>query len=214
MDRWSLWLFYVSIGASAILLLRFIRNDLYRTYRFLFGYFAAVLSSSLILTRIPYGTDAYMHSYVAAEVVYHVLAIFVVLEMYRIALAGHDGIAKFGRTGILTATVLALVVAAVISLLDRNLPAGQSANVHRFVTLQHSGDLMVVVFLILIGIFITWFPIKMSTNTFLSIAGFSIIFFVRAGMLLAINILPLKSLATANNAAMILETVMMLAWAV
>jgi len=212
MDRWSRWLFYGNLVALAVLLLRFVLNDLYKTYRSLFAYFAAVLCGGSFLTQVPYGTNAYMHAYVAVEVLYHALAVFVVLELYRIALTGHEGLAKFARVGFLAATGLAIVVALAIALLDRNLPAGQSANVHQFLILQRSWDLVVVVFLVLIGLFITWFPVEMSQNTAFGIAGFTVVFFVRAGILLAANIVSLKKLPVINNSALILETVMTLAW--
>lgn len=213
MDRWSLWLFYASLLALAVLLLRLALNGLHKAYHFLFSYFATVLVGGLVLIQIPYFSNAYLSAYMTADLLEDVLALLVVLEMYRIALAGHPGLAEFGRAGILTATVLAIFVAGIMSLLDRNLPRGQSANVHRFVTLQRSSDLMVVVFLILIGLFITWFPVEMSRNTALGIAGFSILFFVRAGLLLVTNVLPHRHLAAVNNAALSLETAMALLWA-
>lgn len=213
MDRWSLWLFYASLTALAIFLLRFSLRGLYKTYRFLFSYFAGVLVSGLVLAQIPYRTQSYMFAFMTAEVLLHILAIFVVLEVYQIALAGHAGLAEFGRTSFLAATALAFALAAGISLVDRNIPRGQSINVHRFVMFQRSWDLVLVVFLVLIGLFITWFPVKMSKNTALGIAGFSVVFLVRAGIELAANILPPKSLPAINNSAMILETAMMIAWA-
>ena len=59
MDRWSQLLFYASLTALAIFLLRFTLQGLYKTYRFLFGYFAAVLAGGLILVQIPFRSDAY-----------------------------------------------------------------------------------------------------------------------------------------------------------
>jgi hypothetical protein len=213
MDRLSQWLFYSSLVALAVLLFRLVLNRLFKTYRFLFGYFAAVLAGGLVIARIPYRSTAYGWAFMIAELVIHILAILTVLEVYRIALVGHAGLAEFGRASILVATVLAVSVAAAISLADQNIPKGQSAAFHWFLTLQRSCDLILVVFLVLIALFITWFPVEMSKNTALCIAGFSVVFFVRAGVILAANILPRTSLPVVNNAAMILETLITIAWA-
>jgi hypothetical protein len=213
MDRWSRWLFFVSLLSLTVFLLKFVLCGLHKKYRWLFSYFAAVLAGGLVLAGIPYQSKAYAWTFIAQEVFIHVLAIFVVLEIYRIALAGHAGLAAFGRAGILIATVLAVTVAVAISLVDRDIPSGQLAAFHWFLTFQRSWDLALLVFLVLIGLFITWFPVKLSKNTAIGIAGFSVIFFVRAGILLAANVLPRKNVPAVNNAAMILETVMTLAWA-
>jgi len=207
------WLWYANLAALAALLVRLALTRLYKIYPFMFVYFLVMLSVSVALTRIPLRTTSYSYAYMACQAVLQILAILVVLEMYRVALVKHAGLAGFGRASVLTVTLCTISVAAVGTLLDKNILSGQSAIVHRFLTLERTLDLIVVVFLLLIAVFITWFPVELSRNVALSIGGFSVFYLARAAGLLTANLLPPAYYLTVNSAMMSASLLILAGWA-
>ncbi|HEV2198514.1 MAG TPA: hypothetical protein VGR73_01740 [Bryobacteraceae bacterium] len=183
------WLWYANLAALAGLLVRIHVTGLRRICPFLFTYFLMDAVASLILIRIPLYSVAYAHAYMVVQAVMHVLAILAVLELYRVALAKHPGLARFGRASVLAVTAFAIVVAAAGTFLDQEVLAGQSAINHRFFSLERTIELVILIFLLLIAAFITWFPVGVSRNISLSIAGFSVFYFTHAAGLLALNLL-------------------------
>lgn len=206
------WLWYANLIALAGLLVRIQVTGLRRTCPFLFVYFLVEAVSSLILTQVPLYSDSYALGYMGQQAVLHVLAILAVLELYRVALAKHPGLARFGRASVLAVTVFAIVVAASGAFLDKEVLAGQSAINHRFFSLEWMLELVILIFLMLIAAFITWFPVGVSRNIALSIAGFCIFYFTRAAGLLAINLLAPAHLPALNDATLAVSLVCFTIW--
>lgn len=176
MDPISRWLWYANLAASAVLLARIAITRFFRIYPFLSVYFLVYLGGGLALSEIPLRSDSFAITYMAQQSILHMLGLVVVLEMYRVALAKHAGLARFGRASVLIVTLCTIIVAGAGTLLDKNILSGQSAIVHRFLTLERSLELIIVIFLLLIAVFITWFPVELSRNVALCIGGFSVLF--------------------------------------
>ena len=202
MDPIGQWLWYANLAALAGLLARIAVTGLYRIYPFLFVYFLVEIGGSLALTQIPLRSNSYAITYMALRTVVHILAILAVLEMYRVALAKHPGLAGFGRASVLTITLVTVIVAAVGTLLDKDILSGQPAIVHRFYTLERTMDFIIFIFLLLIAVLITWFPVELPRNIAISIGGFSVYYFARAAGLLAANLLPPRHYLTITHAAL------------
>ena len=214
MDRIGQLLWYANLAAISALLLRFWATGVWRHSRALFLYFLATAGSSLLLLQISFRSNSYALAFMTCEVVLHALALFTVLELYRIALARHAGLASFGRTGVWGVTGVVTLLALLSALLDRDIPKGQSVILHRFLTVDRTLELAIILFLLLIALFISWFPVKMQRNTALSIAGFSVFYFVRAGGLLAANLMSRSHLEAINAVAIAVSTALLLGWAV
>jgi hypothetical protein len=196
----------------ACLLARFAVTGLYRIYKFLFTYFLVVIGGSLVLTQTRFGSHSYTFTYMGVEAVMHLLAILAVLEMYGIALAKHPGLAGFGRAGLLAAALLAIAIAAVGVPLDRDVPSGQLPILQRFLTLERSLDVIIVVFLMLIALFITWFPIELSRNTSLVIGGSLVFYLTRGAGLLLVNLSP-AHLPAINDVLLSISASLIAIWA-
>ena len=214
MDRIGQLLWYLNLAAMSALLLRLSATGLWRLYRVLFSYFLAMLGGSLLLLQISFRSNSYALVYMVDEVILHVLAWFTVLELYRLALAKHSGLASFGRTTMWGVSAGVAFLALVSALLDRDIPRGQSVILHRFFTVDRTLEMAIILLLLLIAVFITWFPVKMPGNAVLSIAGFSSFYIVRAGGLLAANLLPRAHLAAINDSMIAVSAALLLAWTV
>ena len=213
MDPLGRWLWYANLMVIAGLLLRIFFIRLHRVYPILFVYFLAYEILGVSLTRITVHSDLYAYSYMATQAVMHILAIFVVLELYRSALASHPGLAGFGRASFVTVAGVTIFIAAAGTFLDKDLLAGQSVILHRFFTAQRTLDVIILIFLVLIAIFISWFPVDVSRNIAFSIGGFSIFYLTSAATLLAVNLLAPLHLPTIGNASMAASLPCMVAWA-
>ena len=91
------WLWYLDFGANLALLASLAWNGLYRIYRFFFAYLAADVLESLGGLLFQKSYRIYGEIYFAGQSIKMLLAVFVVLEIYRIALAGRPALARFGR---------------------------------------------------------------------------------------------------------------------
>ncbi len=214
MDRIGGWLWHANVFALACVVARLAFTRLYRTYPFLFVFFLAEAGGDIVLSHIPLHSDSYAISYMAFQLITHFAALAVLLEMYRVALREHAGLAAFGRASVLSVTLGALVITVFGAFLDRAVPAGQSVIVHRFLTLERTLDVVILVFLLGTACFLTWFPVKLPRNLAFSIAAFSLFYFTRASMLLAVNLLPARDLPAVNDAALALSFLSLSLWLV
>ncbi len=183
-------LWYLNFIATLALLVRLIRWKLFRTYRFLFLYWLAQAVTTLVMFQIPFLSTLYANAYYTTQTLSLVLAICVVLELYREALARHPALADFGRGSVLVLMGAAAVLASFGVMLDSPILPGQSLIIHRFITLDRTLSLMVLVFLLLISGFLIWFPVKVKRNVMVYITGFVVFYSSRSIGLLLANLLP------------------------
>jgi hypothetical protein len=183
-------LWYLNFIATVALLVRLIQCKLFRTYRFLFLYWLAQAVTTLVMFAIPLRSTLYANTYYTTQSLSLILAICVVLELYREALARHPALAAFGRGSVLVLMVSAASMAAFGVMLDSTILPGQSLNVHRFLTFDRTLSLMVLFVLLLISGFLLWFPVTVKRNVVIYIIGFVVFYSSRSSGLLSINLLP------------------------
>jgi len=183
-------LWYLSLITTLTLLLRLIHSRLWLTYRFLFLYWMVQAAANVAMLPIPLTSWLYGWMYYVNQTVSLILAICVVLELYREALARHPALADFGRGSVLVLMGAAAVLASFGVMLDSAILPGQSLNIHRFLTFDRTLSLMVLVVLLLISGFLLWFPVTVKRNVVVYIIGFVVFYSSRSIGLLLINLLP------------------------
>jgi len=186
---------YLNLAAVLVLLVRLFALGLFRIYRSLFFYLLTYTLQFFATAIFPITSAAYSYSYMVGESANVALSMLVVLELYRLALAGQPALAGFGRKTVAYAMALAAVVAAGGVMLDTIVPPGQSRFTHHFFTAERTLDFAILIFLLLISAFLTWFPVKVRRNIVLYIAGFAVFYLSRSFGLLMINLLPPASLS-------------------
>ena len=190
MDGLEQALWYLNFIATLALLVRLVQCKLFRTYRFLFRFWLMQAVTTLVLFAIPLRSTLYANAYYTTQMLSLILAICVVLELYQEGLARHPSLAAFGRASVLVLMASAAVVAAFGVMLDSTMQPGQYLIIHRFLTLERTLSLMVLVFLLLISAFLLWFPVQVKRNVVVYITGFVLFYFSRSAGLLAANLLP------------------------
>ena len=199
--RWLRIAFFLDLTCIWILIFTLLRSSLFRTYRFLFAYLLVDGCHTLSALFIPNGTQAYFLAYVFAQAAKVTLAVFVVLELYQIALAEHPALARFGRDVIAYVLAAAATIAAAGLAFDASIPPGRSLLLHRFNSFERTMDLCMLLFLLMIAAFMAWFPVRLTRNSALYISGFVLYFSTRAAGLLLTNLEP--RLMTSMDTAML-----------
>lgn len=183
-------LFYLNFMAQLVLLYRLLHSRLYRIYLSLFLYWLLQALPSVALMAIPIHSHPYVYVYWGAQTINVLMAVFVVQDVYRIALLEHPAVASFARRTVLAAMAIAAIVALSGITLDSTILAGQSRAVHRFATFERSMNIVILLFLLLISVLLLWFPIRVRRNIVVYISGFVLFSASRSFGLLLYNLRP------------------------
>jgi hypothetical protein len=141
-----------------------------------------------------------------------VLVVFVVLELYRLALSGQPALAKYGQETAGIALVTAACVAALGLLVDPTVPPGRSVILYRFFSFERTMDTWVLIFLVVICLFMTWFPVRMKRNVAYYLGGFMLLFLARSAGLLLLNVLSRGRHDILNDAMLGISLACLVMW--
>jgi hypothetical protein len=191
LSRLELAFFYVNVIAKAALTLRLFLSGLHAVYRSFFLYLAFDLTESVILAIVPFDTE-YRNIYMAGHGIKVILGVLVVMELYRVALAGQPALSAYGQRTVAYFLVAAMLLAAGGLRLDSSIPAGQPVILHYFLSFERTMDAWLMGFLVIISLFMGWFPVRVKRNVVFYIAGFVLYFFSRSTGLLLTNMLPTR----------------------
>jgi hypothetical protein len=205
-------LWYLNFAAMMALLVRIAICKLHRTYPWSFRFWVGQTVASGVLMALPLKTDAYFHVYMAAQALALILSIFVVQELYGAALAAHPGLSVFGRRSLLTILGIAAVCALAGVGVDLTTLPGQYWALNRFLALDRSVEFVILVFLLVIGIFLLWFPVRIHRNIAIYIAGFMVFHGSLAVTYLAHNLLPQRFAQATSIIALGMALLSVLIW--
>jgi len=200
-------------GAAALMVCLW-RNGLFRTYRGLFLYLGIDLLHSLVAAPFRPNQDAFGWIYIGFRTLKIIVAAFVVLEIYQLALAGHPALAAFGRKTVGGVMAAAGVIAVSGLIIDYSAAPARYPILKGFRVFERTMDAWMAVFLLLIACFILWFPVRMKRNVALYIGGFVVWSLARSSMLLFINLMPARVLRSSSVAILLVELLCLLVWLV
>jgi hypothetical protein len=183
-------IWYLNLAATLALLLSLASNGLFRNYPCLFAYLLADATQTVILMVVGTHRNLYAYLYLAGQSLKLLLSVFVILELYRLALEGRPALARFGRDTVAYWLAAAAAMAAFGLALDRRVPPGQSPVLHHFNSFERTMDAWLLIFLVMIGGFMVWFPVRLRRNGGLYMSGFVVYFVSRAVCLFLINTNP------------------------
>jgi hypothetical protein len=205
-------LFYLNFSAQLVLLFRLLHSRLYRIYLSLFLYWLVQALPSVALMVIPIHSHPYVYVYWGAQTINVLMAVFVVQDVYRIALLEHPAVASFARRAVLAAMAIAAIVALSGITLDSAILAGQSPAIHRFATFERSMNFVILLFLLLISVLLLWFPIRVPRNIVVYISGFVLFSASRSFGLLLSNLLPPSDTRLVSTILLGLTLLSLLIW--
>jgi hypothetical protein len=166
----DLVLWYANVAASMLLLARLVQQNLWRTYQMLCLYLIAdiVQQAAGLMVLGYYGKLGvpYLKIYATGQAVKVVLVIFIVLELYRIALADYPAVGRYAR-GIAKYLLLGAtaVAAGVLWLFPPALnSAGWRLKTEYVFGIERTVDSVSLFLLLFMGAFLVWFPVRVSRN--------------------------------------------------
>lgn len=181
---------YLNIAAAAVLLVRLYTQGLAGIYRILLVYLATDVAEQvleLIFISDPNGVG---WIYVTGQALKSVLAVFVVLNLYRQALDRQPALARFGQQMMGYFFGISALFSALGALLDTAAVYGAYRRLRMFLLFERSMDLVVLGLLACFSALLLWFPVRVRRNVALYIGGFVIYSFGRWAGLLATNLWP------------------------
>lgn len=179
----TLW--YLNIAAVVFLLARLYSQRLARIYPALFVYLFADALQQVVALAFGKRRQVYAEIYFVGQGLKIALAIWVVLELYQLALAQQPGLARFGRRTLDYLFFIAVLAGLVNFFLEIGANPAHMRYPTGFTRLESTVDLVTLVVLVIIVGFLLWFPVRASRNVALSLGGFVFYSFQRwSGLML------------------------------
>jgi hypothetical protein len=173
----------VQMVVYGLLFLKLCRTNLARVYR----YFAALLVFEFVRvgasSLLPRHTTAYAWFYFATEPLLWALSFLVTLEIYKSVFRSLPGISRFTHYVILTATGIAVLLAA-LSLTLQSEVTSQFRILEIYLTLERTIFVSLLTFVLLLAAFLSWYPVPVHRNAVIYSGVFAIYFGVKTGAFL------------------------------
>ncbi len=163
--------FAVPMGA-AILLTRLWHEQLLNRYRFLALSLLCEIST-LGLRAIPRRTTAYFYVWTIIEILSSIVFILLVREVFVLVVQDYRGIARSGRAFIGRAITLAVLGSLLFALFYPQTGPGHFSALERSFLVFRVIAFTLMAFLVLLMIFVLWFPIPLKRNVLLLASGYS-----------------------------------------
>jgi hypothetical protein len=172
LNSWEKVVWYSTIVLTAGLLAKLWSSGLFKIYRLFFCYVAWDLLSSLIGLSLTDGTNAYGYFYLGAQALKIVIAAFMLAEIYGLAFERTPALAEYGRNTVGYILVGAALIPAIGLLVDHPAHGQTDRYLHAVFLFEQTMDSTIAIFLIIISVFIAWFPVKLRRNVIIYIGGF------------------------------------------
>ena len=185
MNPWEKGVWCLTIGLTAAVLVKLYFCGLVKIYTLLFSYLTVDFLSSTIALFIDYHSAAYGYYYFSGQTVKITIAAFMLVEIFSLALERHPALARFGRSIVGYILVAAAVVPVIALFVDHS--ARAHPYIHAFLLFEQTMDSTMAIFLILISIFLAWFPVRMRSNVIVFIGGFIVWSISRSAVVHLIN---------------------------
>ncbi len=205
-------LWFATIGATAVLLLSIWREGLLGKYKWFVSYLGVRLAKSICLLFVPFKSDAYAKTYYGFEILIWILYTPVLLELYRLVLEQHPGIAQAGRKLVQYGIGIALLVSMITLPLDLKKPKHDYVLLHLFSVVERNVALVVVVLLLLIVAFFFYFPVRMNPNVIAYTVGYFFYFLTTTFVLFTRNLMGVAAIRTASLAGIIVGLACFVYW--
>lgn len=177
---------FLTLAGSVLTVLKLYKTGLFRRYRMFFLLFLFQIPNTLWPLFIPSNLNLYLYAWEATEPVAWILYVLVVLELYRLVLENHKGLYSLGRW-IMNAAILVAAFISFLSLLPRFSPTTpqQSRVLGYFFAAERAVELSLAIFIFLILLFLSRYPVPLSRNVLVHTGLYSVYFLSgTVGMLL------------------------------
>lgn len=174
MNPWEKGLWFLTTGLTAAVLVKLWLTGLIKVYKLFFAYLLVDFVSSVGAMMIPFHSKMYGSFYFTAQTLKIIVGAFVLIEIYSLALERHPALARFGRSIVGYILIGAGALPLIELWLGRWAGAATAAQryVRAFLLFEQTIDGTMAIFLILISVFMAWFPVRLRRNVVVYTSGF------------------------------------------
>ncbi len=205
-------LWVCSVGGLAILILRLLFTRLYRVYRFFSGLVAAELAQGLVMLPLDPNEDAYAWVWLVSQPLLWAFYILVVLELYSLVFKEHAGISSIGRWAVMGALLVSTALSAASLYPDLSNPTEQYRVLLYYTVIERGIVSSLLCFILLLTLFLTYFPVRISRNNLVHAVVFSVYFLASTLALLVRNVTGQDMTRAASTALLAISTSCLAAW--
>ena len=154
-------------------------NGLYRRYRALTAYlvFRAFATGATLLFFNKSSSPEYMKFWILTEPILWVFYILNVIELYSLVLEKHRGLYTLGRWFLYAGLSISVVISGLALLPKLNGGTAQVSKVMGYyIAIERGVDFALLIFLLLILLWLTQYPVPLSRNVVMHSLAYSILF--------------------------------------
>jgi hypothetical protein len=176
-----------SIACELALIIRLWRQELHGVFRYFWWYLIADSAGSGLLFLISPRSTYYGLGYFGTEFAKLALLFLLVLNLCDVTLSRYPSIAIVGRRAVQIAFSIGVALSLLAAYLESSLPKGEFPLLfYAFVALR-SGIVVLAVATVLVFLFLTWFPVRMSRNAIHFLTVFVLYLASKAALIFAFN---------------------------
>lgn len=198
LEQWVRCMTLLYAGSASVLAIKLWHEGLHRRYKFFLWFLVADALHIIALLSVPYHTNLYAWVYFASEPLIAIFYCLIVLEMYELVLQDYPGIAALSRWMLRFIFPLAILLS--LGLLSPGLRAGAPSYpiLQTFLVVQRTVVFTVLIFLVLIELFLFWYPLSLSRNTLLYCVGYLVFFTSQTAGLGLVSVIGIRLTPLAN----------------
>jgi hypothetical protein len=203
-----LWGF--SIVANATAALRLYQLDLNRVYRFFFAFLVLTTVRSLFLLPFRLESNTYALIYLVTLPILWVFYILIVLELYSLVLQNYSGIYSLGRWTLYGALFFSVAVSGLTLI-----PTwGNEKSMLLFwsTTVTRGVDFSLVIFLLLILVFLSRYPVALNRNIIVHCIVYTVFFLGTSMTILVRNVVGHEMMSQLNTVLEVISAGCYLVW--
>jgi hypothetical protein len=202
----------LSIGAAIILVTRLVYSGLWREYRWFVFYLSVSTLRDVILAALPLRRSVYGRVWAVSEPLMWMGGILVVLELYRHTFMGFPGIERTGRWFLIGSAALSMAASAAVVAIQ-NAGGTDPFPILAFVLLAGQVvNLGLACFLLLLLVFLTYYPVPMKRNAVMHAFIFGTYFLGSTAASMVRTTLGPGGLVVANLVAALLAIGCLIGW--
>jgi len=168
---------WVSLLGAGLTGLKLFRSGLYRRYRFFFVYLVSLVPYGICLLVLDVHSGLYQEFWTVTTPLFWLLYLLVVFELCGLILEKHKGLYTLGRWAMYFGISVAVTL-SLLSLLPRITPATpQRSRIMGYILATERGvDFSLAIFILLILLFLSRYPVPLSRNVVVHSVVFSLFF--------------------------------------
>jgi hypothetical protein len=205
----------ISLLAAAALAFKLLATGLWKRYPIFFLYFVFRIPNTAWPLLIDVNSNTYEQLWMLTEPITWLFHVLVVVELYRLVLERHKGIYTLGRWAMYGALAIAIPL-SVISLIPHFTP--HTPQTTRYMGYEFATargiDFALAIFLLLILLFLSRYPIKLSRNVVVHATLYTFFFFAAALTIFLRSLFGLQSNHAINISLLGFSSVCIVAWLV